>query len=867
MGKRLYVGNLNYQTTEEALRDAFGAQGEVASVEIIAEKGFGFVEFANETDAEKAKRALNGTVLDGRCIRVDDAKEKPGRPGKPKRSDGDKPGEECSIVPLRRAIRLEIKDPPRNDIDDYFRRWKAAAEWMRDNLEFYNKDSEFARLAKTSDHGKLETGDCRICGKTKKLRWVMKIGDEDAKVCNSKCVLSRRASTLEFVPYGTGFGLTVEELSKAWDSAKRGVDAFVRAKDKAKSRYEEDLRRLNIAQSMLEEFRKQRKLKRKQPPLIPVGAKGRAEQTYTHELFANTSDKIETTERDCRGLVEKLQFLAERSEKAFRAHEGAGWNFMGRWIRLPGDHIKEISISPPDPFVKVELAGKPCELHFNLPGVFVSERQSETATSVDRYVKWLTTAFKWLKDMEKSGSLPEVTITRSKRRRKYSLIIPAWRPRVELTREMLDKAVPIGVDVGEAKHVVAGFDPQSGSYFDKQFPVEGLIDLRKKGNEFAEMVDGIVSKANRRLRKVKSEKGKLDVVEVYLKKLCRKELHHRRRKAKSKNKLDPAGYRKRLENNFERRLAAFKTALEREKKRLSKLRVDKDLDDVFYSIIDRTFRSRVGGPRRKVSSELHRVTREVAVFIRDKYECFKKPIVVAVEDVDPRSKPKILGHKFITGKTRKENDGARKENDGAQQIADKLMELLSHQGTQVSSILTNHLRTAINNVLKANEENIGKDAGDAWQTKEVIWLKTEEAGKHIWKEYKRLTEPRWVPFYPNHLHAALVQVIDHKVRENKAEVAVRENRRKTYSQFIKALKPKLEILESDGEPIPLFYCQVSKYKSSQLCHLCLKEGKRQGDQFICANPDCERSNAPVDPDWNACLVLAKRAVQLLKEDF
>lgn len=82
MAKKLYVGNLNYSTTESALREAFGAHGEVADVTIIEGKGFGFVEFTTEEAAEKAKAALNESELDGRTIRVDDARPRQDRPNR-----------------------------------------------------------------------------------------------------------------------------------------------------------------------------------------------------------------------------------------------------------------------------------------------------------------------------------------------------------------------------------------------------------------------------------------------------------------------------------------------------------------------------------------------------------------------------------------------------------------------------------------------------------------------------------------------------------------------------------------------------------------------------------------------------------------
>ena len=82
MGKKLYVGNLSYSTTESALREAFSAHGEVESVTIIQGKGFGFVEFTTEEAAEKAKEALDESELDGRTIRVDDARPRTERPSR-----------------------------------------------------------------------------------------------------------------------------------------------------------------------------------------------------------------------------------------------------------------------------------------------------------------------------------------------------------------------------------------------------------------------------------------------------------------------------------------------------------------------------------------------------------------------------------------------------------------------------------------------------------------------------------------------------------------------------------------------------------------------------------------------------------------
>ncbi len=80
MAKKLYVGNLSYDTTEETLHTVFAEVGEVESVTIITDrrsgrsKGFGFVEMATEEAASEAIGRLNGHMLDGREINVAEAR-------------------------------------------------------------------------------------------------------------------------------------------------------------------------------------------------------------------------------------------------------------------------------------------------------------------------------------------------------------------------------------------------------------------------------------------------------------------------------------------------------------------------------------------------------------------------------------------------------------------------------------------------------------------------------------------------------------------------------------------------------------------------------------------------------------------------
>jgi cold-inducible RNA-binding protein len=80
MGKKVYVGNLSYQTSEEQLRTLFAEFGEVESVSVITDRytgrprGFAFVEMAAEQAAQAAISALNGKSVDDRELTVAEAK-------------------------------------------------------------------------------------------------------------------------------------------------------------------------------------------------------------------------------------------------------------------------------------------------------------------------------------------------------------------------------------------------------------------------------------------------------------------------------------------------------------------------------------------------------------------------------------------------------------------------------------------------------------------------------------------------------------------------------------------------------------------------------------------------------------------------
>ena len=84
---KIYVGNLSFQTTNQDLNDLFGAIGTVESANIIEDRetgrsrGFGFVEMASADDAERAIAEFNGKEVDGRTLKVNEAKPQENRGG------------------------------------------------------------------------------------------------------------------------------------------------------------------------------------------------------------------------------------------------------------------------------------------------------------------------------------------------------------------------------------------------------------------------------------------------------------------------------------------------------------------------------------------------------------------------------------------------------------------------------------------------------------------------------------------------------------------------------------------------------------------------------------------------------------------
>ena len=87
MNKKLYVGGLPFSVTDDQLKTLFESHGTVESAKVITDRytdksrGFGFVEMSSQQEAEQAIKALNGTELEGRSLKVNESKPRENRAG------------------------------------------------------------------------------------------------------------------------------------------------------------------------------------------------------------------------------------------------------------------------------------------------------------------------------------------------------------------------------------------------------------------------------------------------------------------------------------------------------------------------------------------------------------------------------------------------------------------------------------------------------------------------------------------------------------------------------------------------------------------------------------------------------------------
>jgi cold-inducible RNA-binding protein len=94
MSKKLFVGGLSWNTSDNGLQAAFSRFGQVSDAKVITDRetgrsrGFGFVTFENNAHADAAIQAMNGAELDGRSLNVNEAQERPNAPRGPRSGGG-----------------------------------------------------------------------------------------------------------------------------------------------------------------------------------------------------------------------------------------------------------------------------------------------------------------------------------------------------------------------------------------------------------------------------------------------------------------------------------------------------------------------------------------------------------------------------------------------------------------------------------------------------------------------------------------------------------------------------------------------------------------------------------------------------------
>jgi len=106
MGRKLFVGNLSFDTTDTELKEAFSKAGTCVSATIVKDRetgrprGFGFVEMGSDEEMQRAVSMLHGSQLGGRAINVNEARERSDRPAGP-RPEGTRPGPPRNFGPPR----------------------------------------------------------------------------------------------------------------------------------------------------------------------------------------------------------------------------------------------------------------------------------------------------------------------------------------------------------------------------------------------------------------------------------------------------------------------------------------------------------------------------------------------------------------------------------------------------------------------------------------------------------------------------------------------------------------------------------------------------------------------------------------------
>ena len=397
-----------------------------------------------------------------------------------------RPGEAASeVTRLSLALRLLPQPEQASALADYFERFRAAVGWLLPRIrKCEERDNECARFI--GNRKKREKKRCPICERQEKkdrraktgqaaieLKWKLKA--DNKLVCSSRCVLADAASRLNHQRHGNGFGLCVAELLMAFDVASASVKGQQGALRRAERRVSETQDRIDEWNEVLRNDKIERDghVVAARSPVEGEPGKyvhyDRREEAGTGRTLNSIQSHLDT--------VLKPQLI--RLTELLRAKEKAATGVPNK-VKLRRASLLDFQLSGTDSWIELQLGSDTLKLAFSAP----SERRENkgfTATQLkthERYIRHLEDGFAWLEALKGSGNLPETTIHR--RGSRFICSIPVWHEKPRLTGQQRAQAMPLGLDVGERRHVMAALNVEGKPCHIKFFRSSELKHLRQQ---------------------------------------------------------------------------------------------------------------------------------------------------------------------------------------------------------------------------------------------------------------------------------------------------------------------------------------------------------------------------------------------------
>ncbi len=399
--------------------------------------------------------------------------EKKPRPGEPA-------GEEVLRVTL--ALKLVPTEEQASVLTGYFDRFRAAVQWLIPRIpKSKEHDNEWARFI--ADRKKWKEGQCPVCGREKKpdrrskngeaaiqLKWRTKA--DKRLVCSSKCVLVDAASRILSDRRGCGFGLSVAELMMAFDTASAAHKSRAGALRRQQRRVSDLQDQIDEWTEVMEGAQIEREGR-----MIPARWEVQGGK-YVHYDRRNTRERARALS-NIPELLKKLRERLGRLEELSRATESASIGTPNR-IKLSRSSLLDFRFAGDGSWVELQLGSSKLRFAFAAPAEWPAGHRcsAKQRGTHERYIQSTQRGFAWLSALKEGGNLPETTIHR--RGSRFTLSIPVWKEKPQLTAEQRKEAMPVGMDVGERRHVLAALRNGSAPCYIKFFRSSELADLRRK---------------------------------------------------------------------------------------------------------------------------------------------------------------------------------------------------------------------------------------------------------------------------------------------------------------------------------------------------------------------------------------------------